>query len=127
MSKSLKKCITKKIKFEDYKNCLEAAQLERKINYLRKKKIDVDSLKEDPKDFVKDNKLISKTQQRFKSKRHNDFTEEINQIALSSNDKRMTSDDSIETYAYGMSKDLICQIEKIKHINIIKPCKNVQL
>ena len=43
-------------------NCLEAAQLERKINYLRKKKIDVDTLKEDPKDFVKDNKLISKTQ-----------------------------------------------------------------
>ena len=39
----------------------------------------------------------------------------------------MPSDDSIETYAYGMSKDLICQIEKIKHINIIKRCKNVQL
>ena len=31
-----------------------------------------------------------KTQQRFKSERHNVFTEEINKIALSSNDdKRM--------------------------------------
>ena len=35
---------------------------------------------------VKNNKLISKTQQKFKSERHNVFTEEINQIALSSND-----------------------------------------
>ena len=35
------------------KNCLEAAQSESKINYLRKKKIDVDSLKEDLNDFVK--------------------------------------------------------------------------
>ena len=35
------------------KNCLEAAQSESKINYLRKKKIDVNSLKEDLNDFVK--------------------------------------------------------------------------
>ena len=27
----------KDYKFQDYKNCLEAAQIERKINYLRKK------------------------------------------------------------------------------------------
>ena len=47
-----------------------------------------------------------KIQQRFKSKRHNVFTEEINKIALSSNnDKRMQSIDLIETYAYGMSKE----------------------
>ena len=37
----------------------------------------------------------------FKIERHNVFTEEINKIALSSNDdKRMQSIDSIETYAY---------------------------
>ena len=46
------------LNFKIIKNCLEAAQIERKINYLRKKKIDVDSLKEDQKDFVKNNKLI---------------------------------------------------------------------
>ena len=40
------------------------------------------------------------TQQRFKSEKHNIFTEEINKIALSSNnDKRIQSIDSIETYA----------------------------
>ena len=37
----------------------------------------------------------------------------------------MRSVDSIETYAYGMSKDLICKKEKIKHNNIIKQYKNV--
>ena len=41
------------------------------------------------------------TQQRFKSGKHNIFTEEINNIAFSSNDnKRMQSIDSLETYAY---------------------------
>ena len=43
---------------------------------------------------------------------HNIFTEEINNIALSSNeDKRKQSIDSIETYAYGRSKDLVCKKE----------------
>ena len=36
--------IKRKLKFEDYKNCLEAAQIENKINNLEKNKIDVDSL-----------------------------------------------------------------------------------
>ena len=71
-------------------------QIERKINHLIKKKIDVDSLKEDQREFVKNNKLILKTQQRFKSEGHHVFTEEINKIALSSIvDKRIQSIDSI--------------------------------
>ena len=40
-AKGTKKCVTKrKLKFENYKNCLEATQLENKINYLEKNKID---------------------------------------------------------------------------------------
>ena len=35
----------------------------------------------------------------------------------------MQSIDSIETYAYGLSKDLICKKGKIKHNNIIKDYK----
>ena len=51
-----------------------------------------------------------KTQSRFKSEMHKAFTEEINKIALSSNDdKRMQSIDSTETYAHEMSEDLICK------------------
>ena len=45
-------------------------------------------------------KTYTKTQQRFKSKRHKVFTEEINKTALNSNDdKRMQSIDSIGTCA----------------------------
>ena len=49
-AKGTKKCVMKrKIKFEDYKNYLEVAQIENKINHLEKNKIGVDS----PKDFKK--------------------------------------------------------------------------
>ena len=68
------------------------------MNYLENKEIDTDSLKE----IIKYKKAILKTQQRFKSERHNVFTEEINKVALSSNDdKIMQSIDLIETYALG--------------------------
>ena len=108
-AKSTKKCVIKrKLKFQDCKNYLEAAQIENKINHLEKNKTDVDSLKEDQKEFIKNNKLILKTQQQFRSKKHNVFTEEINKIALSSNDfKRMQTIDSIETYTYGINKSLV--------------------
>ena len=112
-AKDTKKCVIKrKRKSEDYKNCLEAIRMEKKLNYLRKKQIDVDSPKKYQKEFVKNNKLILKTKQRFKSERHNVFTKESNKTALTSNDdKRMRPFDSIETYAYGTSKDLICKKE----------------
>ena len=58
-AKGIKKCAVKrKLKFADYKNCLEAAQIESKINQLEKKKISIDSLKEDHKEFIKNSKLI---------------------------------------------------------------------
>ena len=111
ISKGTKKCVTKrKHKLQDYENRLEAAQTERKIDYLRKKKIDVDSSKEDQKDFGKNDKLILKIQERSKSERHNVFTAEIKKTALSSNDDKIIwSIDSIKTYAYGTSRDLICK------------------
>ena len=116
-------CHKKNLKFRDYKKYLKVSQIEKKINNLEKKKIDVYCLKEDRKGFVR-NELISKTQQGFKSERHNVFTEVINKIALSSSsDKRIKSTDLIETYAYGTSKDLRCKKEKIN--NRIKQYKNV--
>ena len=46
-------------------------------------------------------------------------------MKLSSNDdKRMESIDSIETYGYGTSKDLVSDKEEIKSNNIIKRYKN---
>ena len=37
----------------------------------------------------------------------------------------MQSIDSIETYAYGMNKDIVCKKKEIKCNNIIKQYKNV--
>ena len=52
-AKGTKKCVIKrKLKFENYKNCLESTQLEDKISYLEKNKIGIDSLKNDHKEFI---------------------------------------------------------------------------
>ena len=57
----------------------------------------------------------------MKSERHSVFTEEIKKIVLSSNnDKRIQSIDSIETHAYGTSKNLVSKKEMIKCNIIIK-------
>ena len=48
------------------------------------------------------NKIILKSQRRFKSDYHNVYTEKINKIALSSNDdKRLQTFDKIVTNPYG--------------------------
>ena len=50
----------------------------------------------------------------------------MKKLALrSDDDKRMQSLDSIETYAYGIKKYLVCKKEEIKFNNIIKQYKNV--
>ena len=88
-NKNQKECVIKsKLKFENYKNCLEATQLVNKVSYVEKNKIDTDSIKENQKKFIKKNKSMLKIQKRFKSERHNVFTEKINRISLSSNDDK---------------------------------------
>ena len=69
-AKGTKKCVIKRmIKFNNYKNCL-----------------------------LKDKALL-KFQQRFTSKKHDVYTENINKIALSNNDdKRIVSSDKIASY-----------------------------
>ena len=107
-----------KLKFEDYKNCLKATKLENRINQLEKNKVDAESLRENHKEFSKDNKLILKSQQRFRSKKQNVFTGEVNEIALSANDdKRIQSMDSTETNAYRTSKNLVRKKEEIIRSN----------
>ena len=54
------------------------------------------------KDWLLNNKIILQSQQRFKSDHHNVHTEQINKIALSSDDdKRLQIFDKITTYPYG--------------------------
>ena len=51
----------------------------------------------------------------------------MHKIALSSNDdKRIQSINSIETYAYGMNRDVVYNKVEIKCNNIMRQYKNVQ-
>ena len=72
-AKGTKKCVIKRmIKFNDYKNSLLNGE------------------------------VVLKSEQRFKSKGHDVYTENVNKIALSSNDdKRIVSSDKITSYSYG--------------------------
>ena len=57
----------------------------------------MDSPREDHKEIAENYKFILRSQQRFRSKKHNVVTGEVNKIALSANnDKRIQSIDSIE-------------------------------
>ena len=83
-AKGTKKFVIKrKYELEDYKNCLEVTRLENKIIHLNNNKID--GIVENYGGFIINNKIILKSQQRFKRARHNAFTEEIDKMALSSN------------------------------------------
>ena len=58
---------------------------------------------ENYKDCFFNNKIILQSQQRFKSD-HNVYTEQINKIALSSNDdKRLQAFDKITKYPFGIN------------------------
>ena len=58
--KAQKSVIKRKLKFENCKNCLEATEIQNKINYLEKKnEINLDS------QFIRNNNSILKTQQIF--------------------------------------------------------------
>ena len=71
------------------------------------------------KDCLFNGKVVLKSQQRFKSERHEVYTEEINKIALSSNDdKRLQTFDKITTYPYGTSAGKVCKAELLSKVNI---------
>ena len=59
-------------------------------------------------------KIILKSQQRFKSNHDKVYTEEINKIALSSNhDKRLQTSDRIKTYPYGTNAFKVYESEML--------------
>ena len=67
------------------------------------------------KDCLFNNEIILKSQQRFKSHHHNVYTEEINKIALSSNDdKRLQTSDRIKTNPYGTNAFKVCESEMLE-------------
>ena len=85
--KEQKTIIKRKLKFNDYKHCL--------LN----------------------NEIILKSQQRFKSERHDVYTEEVNKITLSSNDdKRLQNIYRITSYPYGTCAGKVCKTELLSKV-----------
>ena len=63
-------------------------------------------------DCLLNNKNVYGSQQRFQSSNHDVYTEEVNKIALSSNDdKRLQTHDEITTYPYGTNAFKVCGSE----------------
>ena len=67
------------------------------------------------KDSLFNNKNVYRSQGRFKSYNHDVYTEEVNKIALSSNDdKRLQIFDRIKTYPYGTNAFKVCESEMLE-------------
>ena len=63
-------------------------------------------------DCLFNDKIILKSQQRFKSYNYDVYTEEANKIALSSDyDKRLQTFDRVTTYPYGANVFKVCESE----------------
>ena len=66
------------------------------------------------KDCSLNNKIVYRAQQRFKSYNRDVYIEEVNKIALSSNDgKRLQTFDGITTYPYGTNDFKVCESEML--------------
>ena len=78
------------------------------------------------KDSLFNNKTISKSQLRFKSAHHNVYTEEVNKIALNSNnDKRLQTFDRVTTCPYETNTHKVCESEMMavkKYISLQNIC-----
>ena len=69
------------------------------------------------KDSLFNNKTILKSQLRFKSDHHNVYTEEVNKIALNSNDdKKLQTFDRVTIYPYGTNTFKLCESEMLSKI-----------
>ena len=68
-------------------------------------------------DCLFNDQIILKSKPRFKSDCHNVYTEQINKIALSSNDdKRLQTFDKITRYPYGTNAFKVCESEVLSKI-----------
>ena len=72
---------------------------------------------ENYKDSLINSKTILRSQLRFKSDHDNVYTEEVNNIALNSNDnKRLQTFDRVITYPYGTNAFKVCESEMLSKI-----------
>ena len=71
---------------------------------------------ENYKDSLFNDKIILKSQQRFKSDHHKVYTKEVNKIALSNNDdERLQTFDKVTTYPYGTNAFKVYESEMLRN------------
>ena len=69
---------------------------------------------ENYKESLFDDKIVLRSQQRFRSGHHKVYTEEVNKIALSNDDdKRIQTYDKFTTYSYGTNVLKVCKSEML--------------
>ena len=74
---------------------------------------------ENYKDSLFNDKIMLKSQQRFKSDHHRVYIEETNKIALSSSDdKRLQTFDKVTTYPYGTNAIKVCENEMLSKLKL---------
>ena len=73
------------------------------------------------KDFLFNNKNVSRSQQRLKSYNHDVYTEEVNKISVN-DDKRLQTFDRITIYPYGANAFKVWESEMM----VVKKCSNLQ-
>ena len=68
---------------------------------------------ENYKDCLFNDKILLKSQQRFKSDHHKVYTEEVNKITLSNDDddNRLQTFNKVTTYPYGTDAFKVCESE----------------
>ena len=65
-------------------------------------------------DTLFNDKVIVRSQQRFRNDHHKNYAEEVNEIALSSNDdKRIQTFDKVATFPYGTNVFKVCENEMV--------------
>ena len=105
-----------------YANLMDDDSEERKAKRTNKCIIKCRIKFEDYKDSLFNNETILRSQLRFKSDHHNVHTEEVNKIALSSDDdKRLQTFNKITTYPHGTNSFKVWESEMLAlkkiHIN----------
>ena len=65
-------------------------------------------------DALFNDEVVIRSQQRFRNDHHRVYTEEVNKIALSSNDdKRIQPYDKVTTFTYGTNAFKVCESEML--------------
>ena len=107
------------LRAKTYAYLLEDSSEYKKVKGTKKFVVKRELMCKNYKDSLFNNKILLKSQQRFKSDHHRVYIEEVNKIALGSNDdKRLQTIDKVTTYSYGTNAFKVCESEMLTKLNV---------